>query len=92
MSLTFNQFQVELRQRGIKDQEAYMFTLIYERLIEVEDQLSTCASLLNSMAETMQNFASLSEHQQRQLRKFIRGGRPDGVEVHSVAPEPERDD
>ena len=88
MSLTFNQFQMELRKRGIKEQEAYMFTLVYERLIETEKQLEIAARLISDMADSMQGFVQLNEIQQRELRKFIRGGRPDGVEVESVAYDP----
>jgi hypothetical protein len=39
----------------------------------------------------MQGFVQLNEVQQREMRQFIRGGRPDGVEVASVANEPEDD-
>lgn len=85
MTHTFNQFVKELRDRGIKDQEAYIFSLIYERLIETENQLAMCARLLANMADSMQGFVNLNEAQQRELRKFMRGGRPDGVEVESVA-------
>jgi predicted HTH domain antitoxin len=85
MSLTFNQFQKELRDRGIEGPVAYMFTLVYERLIETENQLTACAKLLESMADTMSGFAQLSEVQQRELRKVVRGRQPDGVSVESVA-------
>jgi hypothetical protein len=85
MSLTFNQFQRELRDRGIEGPQAYMFTLIYERLIETENQLIMCARLINEMAGTMQKVVGLNEIQQAELKKLMRGGRPDGVDVHSVA-------
>lgn len=89
---TFNQFQKELRDLGIEGKEAYVFTMIYERLIETENQLTTCARLISEMATSMEGFVRLNETQQRNVRMLLRGGRPDGVEVESVVNEPERDD
>lgn len=87
--MTFNEFQRELRAHGVEGPPAYFFTLLYERLIETENQLTLCARLVENMATSMQGFVQLNEVQQREMRQFIRGGRPDGVEVASVANEPE---
>jgi hypothetical protein len=89
--MTFNEFQRELRAHGVEGPAAYFFTLLYERLIETENQLTLCARLLGDIATAMEGFAQLNEVQQRELRMFLRGGRPDGVEVASVANEPEDD-
>ena len=91
MSMTFNQFQKELRTLGIPDKEAYVFTMIYERLIDVESQLLMCARVCDGLANTMASFVKLSETQQKELRLFMRAGRPDGVEVESVINKPEED-
>jgi predicted HTH domain antitoxin len=85
MTLTFNQFQKELRDREVPAREAYLFTLIYERLIETENQLSMCANLIASLADSLANVVELNAKQQAELRKVMRGGMPDGVDVHSVA-------
>lgn len=87
--MQFNQFQKELRDRGIDPQSAYMFTLVYERLIETEKQLTMATNLIGALTESVQGFVRLNEVQQRDLRTFMRNGRPDGIEVHSVANEPE---
>jgi hypothetical protein len=91
MTLTFNQFQKELRQMNVDGKTAYFLTMIYERLIDTENQLMTCARLVESMADSMQGFVELNEAQQREMRKVLRGGRPDGIEVESVAIKPEED-
>ena len=92
MSLTFNQFQVELRRRGIKEQEAYLFTLIYERLIETEKLVMMNARVLEELANSVASFAQLNEHMQKELRLVSRGGVPDGVDVESVAWDKKLDD
>lgn len=90
--MQFNQFQKELRDRGIDPQAAYMFTLVYERLIETEKQLTMASNLIMALTEITQNFVQLNEVQQRELKQFMRSGRPDGIEVDSVAIDPnERD-
>jgi hypothetical protein len=89
--MTFNEFQRELRAHGVDGPPAYFFTLLYERLIETENQLTLCAKVVQQMATSMEGFVQLNEVQQREVRKFIRGGRPDGIEVASVATEPEDD-
>jgi len=92
VSLTFNQFQVELRRRGIKEQEAYLFTLIYERLIETEKLVMMNARVLEELANSVASFAQLNEHMQKELRLVSRGGVPDGVDVESVAWDKKLDD
>lgn len=88
MSHTFNEFQRELIKREIKPQEAYMFTLIYERLSECENQLTMCARLLSELADTVTTFAHLHEHTTRQLQQVLRGSKQEGVDVQSVAHDP----
>ena len=87
--MSFNEFQRELRAHGVDGPMAYFLTLLYERLIETENQLTMCAKVVEQIATSMEGFVQLNEVQQREMRKFIRGGRPDGVEVASVANEPE---
>lgn len=89
MTHTFNQFQKELRDKNIDPKVAYFLTLIYERLIETGGQLDEAAKLLLGMSQTMEEFVNLSEVQQREMRHFMRRGRPDGIEIESVANEPE---
>jgi hypothetical protein len=89
--MTFNQFQKELRDLGIDGKDAYVFTMIYELLIEIENQLGMCARIVDSLANTMAKFVELNESQQRDIKLLMRAGRPDGVEVASVAPRPEDD-
>jgi len=92
MSLTFNQFQVELRRRGIKEQEAYLFTLIYERLIETEKLVMMNAHVLEELTNSVASFVQISEGMQKELRLVRRGGVPDGVDVESVAWDKKLDD
>lgn len=84
--LTFNQFQVELKKRGIEGQQAIIFTMIYEQLREVVEQQEQAMGLMLGMAQTMENFVQLSEHQQErmvELRKRITG-EEDGVSLASM--------
>lgn len=85
---TFNEFQRELQKRNIDPQSAYMFTLVYERLIETQRELTTCTRLLSQMTDSMAGFVQLNEMQQGQIKQLLRHGRPDGIEIESVANDP----
>lgn len=87
--MEFNQFQKELRDRGIEGQQAFIFTMLYERLSDLAQQVTLSANLINELATVVNGFVDLHEHTQRQLRTMMRHGRPDGVEVHSVANDPD---
>lgn len=88
---TFNEFQRELRARGISNENAYIFTLIYERLIELNRRVDDNARATLAIANTIANFVQLNEAMEEKLRILARGGRPDGVEVSSVFPDPKED-
>jgi predicted HTH domain antitoxin len=87
--MEFNQFQKELRDRGIEGQTAYMMTLMYERIIDLSQQVVMASRLIDELATSLGNFVELHENTQRQLKTLMRHGRPDGVEVHSVAYDPD---
>lgn len=86
--MQFNQFQKELQKRNIDPQIAYMFTLVYERLIETSRELTTCTNLLAELANSVSGFVQLNVMQQDQIKHLLRHGRPDGIEIESVAHDP----
>jgi hypothetical protein len=87
--MTFNEFQRELQKRGIQPQEAYIFTLIYERLIEVSRAVEMNAQALVSVANNMQGLVGLNEHLRARIEQVSKGFREDGIDVASVANDPE---
>lgn len=87
--MTFNEFQRELRKRVNDPQVAYMFSLCFETITELNRQLDEMASLLLNLTEQQQRFVEFNEHTQEILKKVERRGRPDGVEVHSVVNDPD---
>lgn len=90
--MTFNEFQRELQKRGIKPAEAYMFTLVYERLIQVSREVEEGAKVVLSVVESLQNVVQLNDVMQRRLNQVARGMFTDGIDVESVANNPnERD-
>jgi hypothetical protein len=94
MSLTFNEFQRELQKRNIDGPNAYMFTLIYERLGECMQQQEEVAKAVLMFADQLQMFVNLRELDVRDVeaikKKVGMIGRTPGVDVHSVANEPEK--
>lgn len=87
---TFNQFQREIQKRGISPENAYMFTLVYERLIQTEQVVDDAMKLLNHFAEMLNGFVQLREEDVKNIQGLQRkiAGRNDGVDVQSVAIDP----
>jgi hypothetical protein len=62
---------------------------MFEVQIEFSKQLDIAANLIGALTDTVKNFAELHESTQEKVKQLMRGGIPDGVEVHSVRNEPE---
>lgn len=86
---TFNQFQKELQKRGIKPQEAYMFTLVYERLLQISQEVEQSSKIVLEVVNSLQGLVQLNEVTQRQLARVSKGIFSDGIDVESVANDPE---
>jgi len=89
MSLSFNEFQRELRKRNIDPNTAFILTLLYERLAEVMKGQEETATVVLGMAQTMQGFVQLSEANNKKMQQLARGQYESGVDVMSVANDPE---
>ena len=86
-----NQFQRELVNRNIGKQEAYLFSLIYERLSDLSQQVDMCAKLIDQLTSSLAGFVSLNENIMRDIGQLKRRGMPDGIDVHSVVNDPDED-
>lgn len=70
MSLTFNQFQVELRKRGIEGNVAVVLTMMYEQQRETVEQLDQAMKILLALTQTVENFVQLNEAMGGQLAQL----------------------
>lgn len=82
-NMTHMEFQRELAKRDIPQAQAMLMTMMYERIIDLSQQLDTCANLLNEFATAVKGFADLREQDQERLKKFMRRGEIEGVSVKS---------
>lgn len=87
--MNFNEFQRELQKRNIRPAEAYMFTLVYERLLHIAAQVEDSAGVVLSVVESLQNVVQLNDVMQRRLNQVARGMFTDGIDVESVANDPD---
>lgn len=88
---TFNEFQRELQKRGIDPQNAYMFTLIYERLIQTEKMVTEAMTVLEALANSVKGVVDLHESTQKRVQDLIRGQHANDALVGSVAFDPDKD-
>ena len=86
--MQFNEFNRRLEHCHVDQQTKYLLTHMFEVQVEFSKQLDSAASLITSLVETVQSFVALHEDTRRKLKQMR--GEVDGVEVHSVANEPER--
>lgn len=86
--MSFNEFQRELQKRDIPDNLAYVFTVMYEQVVEVSKQGDMAAKIMLDMAHTMENLTLLHQDTQKKVFEFQRSTRDDDL-VRSVANEPE---
>lgn len=70
MSLTFNQFQLELRKRGIEGNVAVVLTMMYEQQREAIEQVDQAMKVLEALANTVSQFVSLNEAMNGQLAQL----------------------
>lgn len=87
--MTFNEFQREIQKRDIPLQQAYIFTLIYERLAHMANEVEQTAKVVLMLANTVQGFVELNEETQKKMQRIARGMGADGVDVQSVMPDPD---
>lgn len=90
---TYNEFQRELQRHNIEAPVAYMFTMMYEQMSEMGKQLDDMAKIVELFANQLQGFVTLREIDAKDLevlkKRLGSYGKVDGVEVKSVANEPE---
>lgn len=87
--MSFNEFQRELQKRDIPEQLAYVFTMMYEQVVEVAKQGDSAAKIMLEMANTMEKLTLLHHDTQKKVYEFRRSDRDDNISVSSVANEPE---
>lgn len=87
--MTFNEFQRALQKRGIEPKVAYMFTLIYEQMVELSKHGDEAAVIMLDMARAMEGIVGLHETTKSHVEALARRGQTDGIDVASVANEPE---
>jgi hypothetical protein len=89
MTMPFNEFQRILNDRGIDERTAYVLTLIYEQISEMSQQMDDASKILLTMANTMQGLTGLHEATQARVRDIIGRSKVFGVDLKSVANDPE---
>jgi len=92
MALGFNEFQKELQKRKIDPQSAYVFTLLYERLIQTNQTVEEMAKLVTQFADSLATMVKMSQADQQTLgaiaKKVGHVGKDPNVTVESVAYDP----
>lgn len=81
----FNSFQRVLRARNIEGPTAVILTELYVQLLECAKQVDQCATIMNSLADTMAKFTELHAATQGKLQQFMKDLHPDYVHTEMVS-------
>lgn len=86
---SFMKFQQELERREIPKQTAYMLTKMYEQMLNLAEQVDMCANLILKTVESMDQVVNLNSVTQDRMKELKNFGKEDGIDVESVANDPE---
>jgi hypothetical protein len=88
---SFNELQREIVKRKVDPNVGFLISLVYERLLETDKQLTEAVKLIDAMANSLAGFVELRERDQEALKRLMRDSHMDGVSVQSVANDPEEE-
>ncbi len=87
MSMSFNEFQRELQRRNIDGPVAVMLTTMYEQIRETAEQVHQCATIIETLVNTVANFTALHEATQGQVSELRKRMMPGSVESTPITDE-----
>lgn len=85
MAMTFNQFQRELKRRGIDTHLAIILTELYSQQRELGRQMNQLAEIIDQVVGTVGQFAELHEATQGKVMELKRdiAGDVEGVSIET---------
>jgi len=86
-----NEFNRRLHHCHIDEQTKYLLSHMFEVQVEFSKHLDIATNLLVQLVDKVNKVLQMDEHTQQQLAQLQRRGMTEGVEVHSVRNEPDRD-
>lgn len=87
--MTFMEFNRRLSECHIDKHTRYLLSYLYEVNAELNRNVAETAKALFALTEVVQNYTVINNQLLDDVNKLRRGNMPDGVEVHSVANDPE---
>lgn len=89
--MQFNEFNRRLEKCHLDEDTKYLLTHLFEVQIEFSKQLDLAANISSGLATTLERVVALHGDTQDKIKRLLRAGMADGVEVHSVRNEPEEE-
>jgi hypothetical protein len=88
MTMTFNEFNRELRAKDIDPKTAYFLAMLFELYTAIMQDRDAEAKVVLELAKAVENVVKLQEHAQQDINRLAKRGLPDGVEVQSSVVDP----
>ena len=89
--MQFNEFKRRLNDAHLSPQAEYLLTHMFEVQVQFSKDMNTQSNLILELANTLAKFVQLNQAMEGKMREVMGIGKEDGVEVQSVANDPERE-
>jgi phage-related minor tail protein len=89
--MQFNEFNRRLYHCHLDPETKFLLTHMFEVQVEFSKHLDVATTLMGQLADKIQTVLGINDALIEGIRELQRRGMADGVEVHSVANDPEDD-
>jgi hypothetical protein len=89
--MQFNEFQRRLAKCEFNIEAQFLLSHMFEVQVEFSRAIDQITLLMEQLVNRMQEVMTINNETMRQLAELKRRGMMDGVDVHSVVPDPEDD-
>ena len=87
--MQFNEFQRRLEKCDFNNEAKFLLSHMFEVQVEFSRYLDQTTVLMEKLADRLMDMSLLNKELVREVKELRRRGMIDGVEVHSVRPDPE---
>jgi hypothetical protein len=89
--MQFNEFKRRLNDAHLSPQAEYLLTHMFEVQVQFSKDMNTQSSLILELANAVGKFIQLNQAMEDKMRQVLGLGKEDGIDVQSVANDPEQE-
>jgi hypothetical protein len=87
--MQFNEFNRRLEKADLSPEAGFLLIHMFEVQVEFSRYLDQTTDLMEKLASRLMDMSAINADLIKQVRELKRRGMMDGIDVHSVVPDPE---